>query len=92
MSELQMPREWALAQLRPYVKRGDSYQNIRSGDMGWSLHTGEGEIRGARHEMVVTRIGPYTCGQVCHVRFKLRDLYNELKHEKPDAPKQVRLW
>lgn len=86
------PREWALARLRPYVKRGDSYDEVRRGDMGWGLDTGEGQIHGARHELVVTRIGPYKGGQECHVRFKLRDLYNELKHEKPDTPRQVQLW
>lgn len=68
-------RELVKAHLRTYVKRGDSYESLRMGSLAYGGPDGHMEI----HLDTVTA----TLGDIYspRVRFRLRDIYNELKAE-----------
>lgn len=83
-------RDVVKALLRPYAERGDAYESIRIGNMGWNCDKGTAHCH--LDKVTVDRIGPYASGTPCHEVFSLRAIYDELKKECQQRVKQPSLF
>ena len=80
----QAARELAKRFIRPYVERGDSFENLKASHMGM-LCSGEsvcigGWMDGKAYNtdfILVSRV----CGKTSNVAFKLRNIYREVEGE-----------
>ncbi|MBK6834072.1 MAG: hypothetical protein IPG89_07280 [Bacteroidetes bacterium] len=68
-------REVAKSVIKPYVLRGDSYENIRSGQMGSYNDEHHASIKGNKIEVTSIK------GKTTDWKFTLQSIYNEIKEE-----------